>query len=178
MAINSGDARLQERAPKLLSDISNFSASQMNDPMSLAMNLQAGLVGKGGGVSVSDYLQSMDIMAGGNVSAQQLSFLQRYKTFGGDEQQLSAAKSVADITDQRSLQALVALQSQTGQAPQQLIDMLKVAISGASGAAQSRQNALKSDTDYQRLTATPDTNNRLNCTLELSWERGQKLAAY
>lgn len=152
-ALDSGSARLQERAPKIIQDIGTFSASQMNDPMSLAMNLKAGLLGKNG-VNLSDVLGSMDIMAGGDVEAQSRSYVERFKTFGGNLGALAGNKSAKDL-DSRSMGAIFAMSQLQGQSPQQILDMLRIANGVGSNRAGSRQSELQNDATYKALTSKP-----------------------
>lgn len=148
-AKQSGSARLQERAPEVLGNISRTTSAQAQalDPMLIAAYTK--VVPKSGpGFGAKDIIRMNKAMQGSDVETQSQVFIEMFRRNGGNIRELANGNDITNLST-KSSGALVRMAQQRGMTTDQLADTLRIAQGVGSQAGGQRLRALQESGQYQ-----------------------------
>lgn len=150
-AVSTGSARLQERAPQLLGDISRISASQLNDPLSFGMYLQNFGTIQPGTMSTQDLLKFQEVLTGGDFAGQAQIMSRRFSEFGGNLSEIQGNDLRPSQLSDPSALALMAMARQFQMPAGNLLDMLRISGGVGGNLADQKLETLRQSSVYQNL---------------------------
>ena len=142
-----GSAKLQERAPDLLSKIDQTTSNLVNDPAAFAVYNRMH-PSASGNVGIRDMREFRKTMEGGDIIEKSKVYGGLYELHGGN---LANLKPGGKLTDQDMI-AQQKLSSDYGMTTEDYENTLKIASGVSSGQGLQKLDSLQKSADYQKLT--------------------------